>query len=81
MIAVDRQILGNDPLNKLSLDSINAFDALLFSLQSDPQLPVPDILKELKSIFSPMNAHETVGQNAHHGHNSDAHHGHNSDAH
>jgi hypothetical protein len=53
-IAVDRQILGSNPLAKISLDSINAFDALLFTLQSDPALPVPNIFEDLKAIFAPV---------------------------
>ena len=51
---MDRQILGNDPLNKISLDSINAFDALLFTRQSDPNTAVPTIFEELKALFAPV---------------------------
>ena len=58
-IAVDRQILGSSPLAKISLDSLNAFDALLFTLQSDPATPVPNIFEDLKAIFALVNTYIT----------------------
>ena len=64
-IAVDRKILGTSPLTSLSLDSINALDALLFTLQSDPHLPVPTIFDDLKTIFTPPSvSHPQRGHNA-----------------
>ena len=62
-IAVDRKILGTSPLTSLSLDSINALDALLFSLQSDPHLSVPTIFDELKAIFKPTFTHPVGDHN------------------
>jgi hypothetical protein len=56
-IAVDRQILGTSPLKSISLDSINALDALILTLHSDPQLQIPPIFDDLKSIFAHTNAH------------------------
>jgi hypothetical protein len=72
-IAVDRKILGTSPLTLLSLDSINALDALLFSLQSDPHLSVPTIFDELKAIFRPTFTHPGGGHNTSFAHPSGGH--------